>query len=58
MIQECKIPSAKPILMDFAFVTGQVLNSYEKFKKCCSDKKIILGISPKTLVNGKRLWHN
>ncbi len=28
MIQECKIPSAKPILMDFAYVTGQVLNSY------------------------------
>ena len=29
MIWECKIPSAKPIFMDFAFVTGQVLNSYE-----------------------------
>ncbi|SCG91714.1 Uncharacterised protein [uncultured Clostridium sp.] len=30
MIQECKIPSAKPILMDFAFVTVKVLNSYEQ----------------------------
>ena len=28
MIWECKIPSAKTIFMDFAFVTGQVLNSY------------------------------
>ncbi len=27
---ECKIPSAKPILMDFAFVTVRVLNSYER----------------------------
>ncbi len=30
MIQECKIPSAEPILMDFAFVTVKVLNSYNK----------------------------
>ena len=29
MIRECKIPSAKSILMDFALVTGQVLNSYD-----------------------------
>ena len=29
MIRECKIPSAKPILMDFALATGQVLNSYD-----------------------------
>ena len=33
MIQECKIPSAKPIFMDFAVVTGQVLNSYQKSKE-------------------------
>ncbi len=30
MIWECKIPSAKPILMDFAFVTVKVLNSYNQ----------------------------
>ena len=29
VIWECKIPSAKPIFMDFAFVTVKVLNSYE-----------------------------
>ena len=28
VIWECKIPSAKPIFMDFAFVTVKVLNSY------------------------------
>ena len=28
--EKCKIPSAKPILMDFASVTVKVLNSYEK----------------------------
>ena len=32
MIQECKIPSAKPILMDFAFVIVKILNSYEQEK--------------------------
>ena len=32
MIQECKISSAKPILMDFAFVTVKILNSYEQEK--------------------------
>lgn len=31
MIQECKIPSVKPIFMDFAYVTVKVLNSYKTF---------------------------
>ena len=29
MIWDCKILSVKSILMDFAIVTGQVLNSYD-----------------------------
>ena len=30
--EKCKIPSAKPILMDFASVTVKGLNSYNKWK--------------------------
>lgn len=39
MIQECKIPSEKPIFMDFAEVTGQVLNSYPYYSDFAKESK-------------------
>ena len=36
MIQECKIPSAKPIFMDFAVITVKELNSHDLKKNLYS----------------------